>query len=131
MEFEGIGIDIVEIRRIEKLLRNRRFLQRVFTPAELEYCLARSNPAPSLAAMFAAKEAVGKALGSGVGVGRLRWKDVEVLEGKSGPQIKLNGRASEIFTRMRILLSLTHTAEISGAVVLLRCLLSEIEQFRK
>ena len=85
------GVDIVEIERIAGVLERfgDRFLQRIYTPGELEYCRGRPS---KLASRFAAKEATMKALGTGVrGVG---WKDIEVVRAPSGaPSIALHGRA--------------------------------------
>ena len=86
-----IGVDLVDIRRIESAISRwgDRFLHHVYTPAELELCAGRAH---SLAARFAAKEAVMKALGTGF-KGAF-WRDIEVLAEKDGrPVIKLSGRA--------------------------------------
>ena len=88
-----IGIDIIDIGRVEKIARRTpRFLHRVFTDQELEYCLQKKNPYPSLAARFAAKEAVRKldqAFISGI-----RFQEIEVLIGENGkPYIALHGTA--------------------------------------
>ncbi len=88
----AIGIDVVELDRVEKVLKRHpeRFLARVFTPAEVAFCRGR---VPELAARFAAKEATMKALGTGVrGVG---WRDIEVLPNRRGkPLLLLHGRAA-------------------------------------
>ena len=85
------GVDIIEIERIAGVLERygHRFLHRIYTPGELEYCRGRPS---NLASRFAAKEATMKALGTGVrGVG---WKDIEVVRAPSGaPSIALHGRA--------------------------------------
>lgn len=91
----GIGVDVIEIARVERLWKKygRRLLGRLFTPAELEYCLARARPEASLAARFAAKEAVMKALG--LGLGRCRWLDIEVVRSGHGtPGVNLSGAAA-------------------------------------
>ena len=94
------GVDIIEILRIRQILERygERFLDRIFTAAEIAYCRGR---APNLAARFAAKEATMKALGTGVrGVG---WKDIEVVRQNSGaPGIKLYGRAKSRAQRLGI-----------------------------
>jgi holo-[acyl-carrier protein] synthase len=93
----GIGIDIIEIARIEAALRHygERLLNRVFTPAEVAYAQRKHNPAPHLAGRFAAKEAALKALGTGKS-GGIRWRDVEILPSPSGkPRIEFHGRAQE------------------------------------
>ena len=115
------GVDIIEISRIRRVLErySQRFLDRVFTPAEIEYCRGR---APNLAARFAAKEATMKALGTGVrGVG---WKDIEVVRAKSGaPGIKLHGRADQRAQRLGVWetsLSISHSNEYAVAFVVMQ-----------
>ena len=92
----GSGIDIVEIARIERALERRgeRFRLRIFTERERSDCERRSLSGPHFALRFAAKEAGMKAIGTGWrrGVG---WRDFEVIEGSSGLEIRLSGRASE------------------------------------
>jgi len=90
----GIGIDLVEIGRLERAWRRHgsRFLRRVYTAAEERYCLGKRRPAASLAARFAAKEAVLKALG--LGLGGARWQDIEILPDPAGrPSLRLQGAA--------------------------------------
>ena len=95
------GVDIVEIGRIARVLERYgdRFLSRIYTPGELEYCRGRPS---KLASRFAAKEATMKALGTGVrGVG---WKDIEVVRAPSGaPSILLHGRAKSRAERLGVL----------------------------
>jgi holo-[acyl-carrier protein] synthase len=112
------GVDIVEIPRIRRVVERYgpRFLERIYTPGEIAYCRGR---APNLAARFAAKEAVMKALGTGVrGVG---WKDIEVVRAASGaPGILLHGRAEARAQRLGVLemsLSLSHSREYAVAFV--------------
>lgn len=91
----GTGIDVVEIARFERLWQQHgtKRLARLFTPAELAYALGRARPAASLAARFAAKEAVMKALG--LGLGRCRWLDIEIWrEEGARPQVHLSGAAA-------------------------------------
>ena len=120
----GTGIDIVEIVRLRKTLEGtgERFLKRVFTPGEQRYCLARHDPAPHLAARFAAKEAVLKALGTGWAQG-VTWLDVEVSKPSRGaPIILLHGVAREIAASKgvsKIHLSLTHTNHYAAATAIL------------
>lgn len=88
-----IGVDIIEIERVKKAVeRTPRFLDRVFTSREVDYCMKKANPYPSLAARFAAKEALRKlhpAFITGVG-----FHDLEVLPGEDGrPQVYLHGEA--------------------------------------
>ncbi len=112
------GVDIIEIPRIQQVLDRygQRFLNRIFTPSEIEYCRGR---APNLAGRFAAKEATMKALGTGVrGVG---WKDIEVVRAESGaPSVKLHGRAKQRAERLQlgeISLSMSHSREYAVAFV--------------
>jgi len=85
------GIDLIEIARIEEVIarHGKHYLERVFTPAELEYCGKRAE---SLAGRFAAKEAVAKALGSGIG--DISWKEIEILgDEQNAPTLTLHGEA--------------------------------------
>lgn len=119
----SIGIDIVEIPRIEEKLSqgNTRFLNRVFTVSEIEYCEKRAGKFASYAARFAAKEAVMKALGTGWGDG-VGWKEIEVINEENGrPQVNLNGRALEKFNQLgarRAHLSLSHSKDLAIAQVI-------------
>ncbi len=94
------GVDIIEINRVAAVLERYgdRFLHRIYTPGELEYCRGRPS---KLASRFAAKEATMKALGTGVrGVD---WKDIEVVRAPSGaPSIKLHGRAQARAERLGV-----------------------------
>ncbi len=119
----SIGIDMIEIERVAQVhvARGDRFLERVFTKAERDYCLRRTLSAQSFAARFAAKEAVMKALGTGWAAG-VRWVDIEVIrEPKSAPTIQLHGTAAQIAQRKKITrwhLALTHTQTTSAAFVI-------------
>jgi holo-[acyl-carrier protein] synthase len=112
------GVDLIEVRRIETALSRfgRRFLERVYTSRELEDARGR---APSLAARFAAKEAVSKALGTGIG--RIAWQEIEVLNGAEGqPVLRLHGAAAERASQLGLnewAVSLSHTQEQAVAVV--------------
>jgi len=120
----GSGIDMVEIRRIQRSIDRygRRFLDRVFTGAEQAYCQRKRNSAESFAARFAAKEAGAKALGTGISYG-VSWLEIEVVREPSGrPSLQFHGRAAKIAAQMgfaRAALSLTHTAELAAASVVL------------
>ena len=117
----AVGVDTVEIARIEKAVQRERFVERVFTEEECEYCAAKTNPYPSFAARFAAKEATSKALGTGIG--KISWREIETVHSPMGkPEIKLWGAAAEIFAAMgatRILLSLSHDKERAIAFVII------------
>ena len=114
----AVGVDIIEIERVAATLRRfgERFLERVYTPGETAYCRAR---APQLAARFAAKEAVMKALGTGTrGVG---WREIEVVRAPSGaPSIRLHGKAAARAASIGIgelALSLSHSRAYAVASV--------------
>ncbi len=117
----GNGLDLVEISRIKQIHQRRggRFIERVFTEAEREYIMSKKNPYPSMAARFAAKEAVYKSLGfrdSGIS-----WRDISILTSPGGrPHLSLRGkaalRAKKIGVR-KIFISLTHGKEIAAAMV--------------
>ena len=115
----GIGIDAVEIDRFRTVLARRPHLaQRVFTDAEQAYGARSGDPASRLAARWAAKEAVMKALG--VGLGAFAFCDVEVVSAPSGaPSLVLRGAAADLADFQGVTgwrLSLTHTATLAGAV---------------
>ena len=120
----AIGIDLVEIDRIEEVFKRRgdRFRGRVFTDQEVGYCENRSSRFASYAARFAAKEAVMKALGTGWSEG-IAWRDVEVVTGNSGaPTIQLHGRALERLREIgaeKAHVSLTHSGNFAIAEVVL------------
>ncbi|WP_347491564.1 holo-ACP synthase [Desulfoscipio sp. XC116] len=110
---KGIGTDIIEIARIEEAAahRGKHFLNRVFTSGEIAFCLRRRDPWPCLAARFAAKEAVFKALGTGI----TAWHEVEIHGGGNRPvQVKLTGTAEQHAQTEQvgnILLSISHDRE--------------------
>jgi holo-[acyl-carrier protein] synthase len=110
-----VGVDIIEIERIERALERPGFRERCFTAAEREYCDSRSRPAQSYAGRFAGKEAVGKALGCGV---RFTWKEIEIV-GRPKPGVRLSGRTAAFAERVRagaIDLSMTHSREMAAAI---------------
>jgi holo-[acyl-carrier protein] synthase len=120
----GTGFDLVTVPRFNRFLlrRGERGLARVFTPAELTYCLAHVDPAPFLAVRFAAKEAFYKALGTGTGPAG-GWRDVEVIRLSSGrPRLMLHGKAASLVHDLQVRtihLSLSHTGDTAGAFVIL------------
>jgi holo-[acyl-carrier protein] synthase len=120
----GLGTDLCEIERIQHSIARfgERFLQRIFTPAEIAYCRRKRSSAESFAARFAAKEAGAKALGTGIGQG-VSWQEIEVRREPSGrPTLHLTGRAAYFAAQLgatRSSLSLTHTAQLATAVVIL------------
>jgi holo-[acyl-carrier protein] synthase len=120
----AIGIDLVDIARIEQVFKRRgdRFRVRVFTDGEISYCERRGSKLASYAARFAAKEAVMKALGTGWSEG-VGWREIEVVSGPGGaPAIQLHGRALERMREMgatRAHVSLTHSGNLAIAQVVL------------
>ena len=121
----GTGIDIVEIERLRKILAGAskdRFLQRVFTPEEQQFCLARRDPTPHFSARFAAKEAFFKALGTGCAHGAT-WLEVQVRRQEGdAPTILLQGTTLQLSIDRgveHIHLSLTHTGNWAAAMVTL------------
>ena len=123
MQIIAVGIDLIETARIARQLRagNKRFLARVFTRAEAAYCLSMARPAQHLAARFAAKEAVMKALRTGWAKG-VGWTQIEIRRGKDGaPALRLAGAAAKRAKALRIrkwLVSLTHAEGIAAAITI-------------
>lgn len=120
----GTGTDLTEIGRVERSIARfgDRFLERIYTAGEREYCMRKRKPAESFAARFAAKEAGAKALGTGISRG-VGWQDFEVrrLPGER-PRLFLQGRAAELAEALGVVavsLSLTHTREMAMAVVVM------------
>jgi len=120
----GVGIDLIEVDRI-RASRERfgdRFLRRILLPAEADYCLSQRDPGPFLAVRFAAKEAISKAFGTGIGT-QLGWLDMEICHRESGePYVVLHGKALPLLERRggtAVLVSLSHTRQHATAVALL------------
>ena len=118
----GIGVDLEEVERVARVFSTPAGLTRVFTPHEIAYCQPKRRRFEHLAARFAAKEAMFKALGTGW-TGKLRWTDVEVRNEPSGkPYITLSGAAKELAEGLgvqTILVSLSHTRQYAIAQVML------------
>jgi holo-[acyl-carrier protein] synthase len=119
----GTGVDLAEVDRIRQAVERHggRFLERVYTAAEIAYVERKANKYERYAARFAAKEAGMKAIGTGWR-GGVRWQDFEVVNLKSGrPTLRLHGVAEEAARRMgvkAVQLSLTHTAALGMAFVI-------------
>lgn len=120
----GLGTDLVEISRIESAMArfDPRFIERLLTPPEIAYCRAQGRPAAAVAARFAAKEAVSKAFGTGIGA-ELGWHDIEISRLATGqPLVRLHGKAVTLL-RARgadaIHLSISHTNDHATAVAIL------------
>ena len=116
----GVGIDLVQVARVREVMRRTpRFMERVLSADELIYCQSQARPEEHVAVRFAAKEAVIKIFGSGLF--SVNLADIEVARAESGaPFLVLRGGASQRSERLgvrRWLLSLTHTDEVAGAVV--------------
>jgi len=120
----GVGIDIIEVGRIASSYEKfgERFVNRILCPAEIEYCLSHKIPGPFLAVRFAAKEAISKAFGTGIGA-QLSWQDMEVGRKESGePFVILHDNGAKLLAERggRIVrISLSHTKEYATAVAIL------------
>jgi holo-[acyl-carrier protein] synthase len=120
----GVGVDIIETERIEHSLERfgERFLQRVFTDGEIAYCQSMKYPARHFAARFAAKEAVSKAFGTGIGKS-MGWRDIDVRKKTSGePFVVLDGGAKSLAADRNVRgvwISLSHTNHHAVAMIAL------------
>src|ERR1035437_5120104 len=119
-----VGIDIIEVARVQASHKRfgERFLNRISVADEIAYCLSQKNPAPFIAARFAAKEAISKAFGTGLGA-HLGGQDMEIRRKKSGePFVILHGNGKKLFKSCRaknLLISLSHTANYAAAAAVL------------
>ncbi len=124
MSVVGIGVDLVECARIQHSLDRfgDRFLRRVFTEGEIKYCMSMKFPARHLAARFAAKEAVSKAFGTGIGKA-MGWRDIDVHKKPSGEPFLVLGGGAEKLARERgvtnALITLSHSHEHAVATIVL------------
>jgi len=120
----GVGIDIIEVKRIAASYEKfgERFVNRILLPDEIAYCLSNKSPAPFLAARFAAKEAISKAFGTGIGA-QLGWQDMEIRRKDSGePFVVLHGKGEKLFKARkakRLLVSLSHTQNYAAVTAVL------------
>lgn len=123
-EVLGLGCDLVDVARVLAVIERQgeRFIERVFTPAEQAYCADKARPGPYWAARFAAKEAVSKCFGTGIGA-ELGWLSIEVVHGQNGePLVRLDAQGQSLLARFgadRVLLSLSHTDTLAMAVATL------------
>jgi len=118
---EGIGVDVVEIPRMQRTLDQwgSAFLERVFTAQEISYAHSKKYPTSHIAARFAVKEAVGKALATGWS-GGFRWKDVEVENDVTGkPSVVLYGHVRELLKGSRIVVSISHSENVVVALAII------------
>ncbi len=121
MAIFGVGIDIASVARVRRAIERygERFLKRVFTEREIEFCKRLFSPYPSYAARFAAKEAFSKALGTGLR-GVISWQEIEVRDNeRSRPEIAVYGRARALLAGRRVHLSITHLDDYAAAVVVI------------
>lgn len=119
-EILGIGNDIIEIERIRKSIDTHgyRLLARLFSTAELDYCLKHKDPVPHLAGRFSAKEAIVKAFGSGFGE-HASWLDIEILNDDLGkPCATFSEKIKERFNNPSVLLSISHCQLYATAVAI-------------
>lgn len=121
MHIVGLGTDVVDLDRFALALdRTPKLRTRVFTGAELDYAAGRADPIKPLAARFAAKEALLKSLG--LGLGQMRLGDIEVVNAQSGqPFIRLRGAAPRVAAQrgaLRFLLSMSHSDRVAIATVI-------------
>ena len=120
----GTAIDLIEVARIATSYEKfgERFVNRILLPDEIAYCLLHRKPAPFLAARFAAKEAISKAFGTGIGAA-LGWQDLEIRRKESGePFVVLHGKGQKLFCERgakHLHISLTHTENYAAATAIL------------
>lgn len=117
----GLGVDIIEIARVQELVARygERFLGKIFTEAEIRYCSSRHHAAQHFAARFAAKEALSKALATGW-AGSFRWTDVETRNEPSGqPILSVRGPLQDALAGATLHVSLSHSASHVVAVVII------------
>ena len=120
----GVGIDIIEVTRIQASFEKfgERFVNRILHPDEIAYCLSHKSPSPFIAVRFAAKEAISKAFGTGIGA-QLGWHDMEVRRKESGePYVILHGGGKELLGARggrAVLISLSHTQSYAAAMAIL------------
>ena len=120
----GTGIDIIEVARVVGAVERfgDRFLARVLLPDEIAYCRSHARPGPHVAARFAAKEAISKAFGTGIG-SHLGWQDMEIRRRESGePYVVLHGKGADLMKArgaVHVHISLSHTEHSAAAVAIL------------
>lgn len=122
MSVIGLGIDMIEVARIDQSLERfgEKFMKRVFTDGEIAYCQSVKFPARHFAARFAAKEALSKAFGTGIGKA-MSWRDIDVRKKESGEPFIVLSEGAASLARARqvkaVLISLTHTDHHAAAVI--------------
>ena len=122
MGVAAIGVDIIETERIKQAIARwgELFLFRIFTPAEVAYCRAKKQSHYSFAARFAVKEAVIKAIGTGL-TSNLRWTSIEIVNDRLGKaELRLGERVKDVIGNKKILISMSHTHQYAiGEAILL------------
>lgn len=116
----GLGSDIIEVARIEESIKRhgKRFLDRIFTPSEQAYCLSFYDSGRHFAGRFAAKEAIVKALGTGIS-GSISWLDIEILNDPNGkPLVYFSASVEAQFSKPEIQISLSHCKSHAMAVAI-------------
>lgn len=117
----GIGVDIIEIDRIKKSVDDygEQFLKKVYTPGEIDYCLSKKNKYQHLAARFAAKEAIYKAISSNWD-SELSWQDMEIINAPNGmPEVKFKGHLQEFLSGGKSLkISMSHSRDYVACVAI-------------
>ena len=118
----GIGIDIIEIDRVKKSVDEfgEHFLNKIYTPLELKYCLSKSNKYQHLAARFAAKEAIYKALSTSW-IKDLSWQDMEIINAPNGmPTVKLKGNLENFLSAdQNLKISMSHSRDYVACVAII------------
>ena len=125
MSVVGVGVDLVEVARVRRMLAEKgtHVYDRLLTPGEAAYCRSKADPAESVAARLATKEAVYKALQGSAAARGIGWREIEVVRDEDGrPDVQLSGLAAERARELRVSrifvsLSHTHTAAVATAVV--------------
>ncbi|MEI8366004.1 MAG: holo-ACP synthase [Parachlamydiaceae bacterium] len=114
---QGVGTDIIEVQRIERSIQRygQRFLDRLFTPNEQAYCLRHRDSGRHLAGRFAAKEAIAKALGTGLSE-TIGWLDMEIINDRNGkPEVTLSPRLLEALGPLHLNISISHSRDYAVA----------------
>ncbi|MFC2092419.1 holo-ACP synthase [Bacteroidota bacterium] len=115
---KGVGIDIIEVKKIKKIIEKYgdRFFNRILTENEIKYCKSFSKPDLHFAGRFASKEAYSKSIGTGISKD-FRWKDIEILNDRRGKPY-INQTVESDYTKYKFDVSISHTDEYACAVVI-------------
>ncbi len=117
---QGLGNDIIEISRVREAHQEHgeAFLNRLFTKKEQDYCSLHKDPFPRFAGRFAAKEAIAKALGCGIGK-EAAWHDIQILANENGkPEVHFSGELKKRFKDPKVLVTISHCKEYASAVAI-------------